>query len=107
MIDLTAKRLPKTKFVIIEPMLRPAVKWYMEGLNAITKEYSGRINSLQMDNIMIVKRVDLPAQVFDEQEVHLTPASGKQFVGSTLYYAVRYSIHEKNHDYRHRNDTLE
>ena len=90
LVDLTAKRLPKTKFAIIEPMQRPAVKWYTEGLNAITNEYSRRINGLQMDNIMIVKRVDLPAQVFDEQEVHLTPASGKQFVGSTLYYAEKF-----------------
>ena len=90
LVDLTARRLPNTKFAIIEPMLRPAVKWYSEGLNAITTEYSRRINGLLLDNVMIVKRVDLPAQVFDEQEVHLTPVSGKQFVGSTLYYAEKF-----------------
>ena len=90
LIDLTAKRLPGTKFAIVEPMQRPAVGWYTEGLSAITKEYARRINGLQMVNIMIVKRVDLPAQVFDEQKIHLTPASGKQFVASTIYYSEKF-----------------
>jgi hypothetical protein len=71
-------------------MERPAVSWYTRGLNDITSEYSRMLNGLGMVNIMLIKRVDLPAQVFDEQKVHLTPAAGKSFVGSTLYYAERF-----------------
>ena len=51
-------------------MERPAVSWYTRGLNDITSEYSRMLNGLGMVNIMLIKRVDLPAQVFDEQKAH-------------------------------------
>ena len=79
-----------SRFAIVEPMERPAVSWYTRGLKDITSEYSRRINNLGLVNIMIIKRVDLPAQVFVEDQVHLSPAAGKSFVGSTLYYAERF-----------------
>ena len=89
-VNETAKRLPKTRFAIVEPMERPAVEWYTKGLKEITTEYSKMLNRLEMANIMVVKRVDLPAQLFDEQKIHLTPASGKGFVGSTIFYAEKF-----------------
>ena len=89
-VEETAKRLPKSRFAIVEPMERPAVSWYTRGLKDITSEYSRRINNLGLVNIMIIKRVDLPAQVFVEDQVHLSPAAGKSFVGSTLYYEERF-----------------
>ena len=89
-VNETAKRLPKTRFAIVEPMERLAVEWYTKGLKEITTEYSKMLNRLKMSNIMVVKRVDLPAQLFDEQKIHLTPASGKGFVGSTIFYAEKF-----------------
>ena len=70
-----ARRLPKMRIAIVETMERPAVGWYTEGLRAITTEYSKLLNGLGLANIMILKRADLPAQLFDEQKVHLTPAN--------------------------------
>lgn len=67
-VDETAKRLPKTRFAIVEPMERPAVGWYTRGLKDITNEYSRMLNSLGMVNIMIIKRVELPEQIFDKQK---------------------------------------
>ena len=37
LVGATATRLPGTKFVLVEPMLRPAVDWYTEGLEEFTK----------------------------------------------------------------------
>ena len=85
----TVKRLPKSRFVVIEPMARPAVQWYTEGLKAITNEYAKRINALQLINISVIKRCDLPKQIFDQDQVHLTKDSGKQFVESIMYYACQ------------------
>ena len=85
-----AERLPKTRFAIVEPMERPAVEWYTKGLKEITTEYSKMLNKLELVNIMVVKRVDLPAQLFDEEKIHLTPAAGKGFVGSTIFYAEKF-----------------
>ena len=69
----TAARLPMTKFAIIEPIERPAIGWFTSGLKDITMEYSKLINGLSLTNVMIIKKVDLPAQAFDEQKIHLTP----------------------------------
>ena len=84
-LGVTAKKLPKSRLVVIEP--RPAVQWYTEGLKAITSEYSKRIQALQLINISVVKRCDLPKQIFDQDQVHLTIDSGKQFLESIMYYA--------------------
>ena len=83
----TAARLPTTKFAIIEPIERPAIGWFTSGLKDITMEYSRLINGLSLTNVMIIKKVDLPVQTFDEQKIHLTPASGKKFVEATIFYA--------------------
>ena len=63
-VKKTSLRLPKTKFVMIEPMSRLAVQWYTDGLLAITTEYSKRLYGLQMPGISVVKRCDLPKQVW-------------------------------------------
>ena len=36
-IKTAAERLPETKFVMVEPMQRPAVEWYTDGLEDFTK----------------------------------------------------------------------
>ena len=86
-VKKTSIKLPKTKFVYIEPMERPAVPWYTKGLRDITTEYSRRLNSLQLPGVNIVKRCDLPKQVFSDDGVHLTEPSGKQFLDAILYYS--------------------
>ena len=79
-----------SRFAIIEPIERPAVGWFTSGLRDITVEYSRLINGLSLPNVMIIKKCDLPAQVFDEKKIHLTSASGEQFVKSTIFYAGKF-----------------
>ena len=85
----TAKKLPRNRFVVIKPMARAAVQWYSDGLKEIMNEYSKRIHALQLINISVIKRCDLPKQIFDQDQVHLTKDSGKQFVESIMYYACQ------------------
>ena len=39
-IKTAAERLPETKFVMVEPMQRPAVEWYTDGLEDFTKMHN-------------------------------------------------------------------
>ena len=80
-------RLSKTRFAIVEPTLRPAVGWYTEAYDEFKKEYSGRLTALQKMNVTVIKFDDLPSQYFDQYGVHLTPASGSQFLKAVIYFA--------------------
>ena len=85
----TAVRLPESRFVMVEPMQRPAVEWYQEGLPEFTKTYSEGLASLQLINISIVKRFDLPSQYFVADNIHLTDSMGMQFLQAIIYYAEK------------------
>jgi hypothetical protein len=88
-VRATAVRLPETRFVLVEPMQRPAVEWYQEGLTELTKAYSEGLANLQLINVSIVKRFDLPSQYFTDDNVHLTDAMGVQFLQAIVYYAEK------------------
>ena len=88
-VQVTAVRLPETKFVVVEPMQRPAVDWYQEGLAELTKAYSEGLANLQLINLSIVKRFDLPSQYFADDNIHLTDAMGLQFLQAIVYYAEK------------------
>ena len=88
-VKVTAVRLPETKFVVVEPMQRPAVDWYQEGLAELTKAYSEGLANLQLINVSIVKRFDLPSQYFADDNIHLTDAMGLQFLQAIVYYAEK------------------
>ena len=88
-VKVTAVRLPETKFVVVEPMQRPAVDWYQEGLAELTKAYSEGLANLQLINLSIVKRFDLPSQYFADDNIHLTDAMGLQFLQAIVYYAEK------------------
>ena len=85
----TAERLPKSKFVLVDPTARPGVEWYAEKLDAIRKEYALGIAKLAKLNISLLKNDDLPSQLFVEDYVHFTPGAGSQFVNAILYYAEK------------------
>ena len=87
LVKEAATRLPQTKFVFVEPMARVAVPWYTAGLGDITNEYGKKLRDLLLLNIYIIKRCDLPAQIFVDDGVHLTQESGQQFVEAVVYYA--------------------
>ena len=84
-----ATRLPGTKFAIVEPTSRPAWDWYTEGLTDFTKAYSEALAGLQLINISTIKRADLPTQLFDSDNIHLTKAMGSQFLKAIVYFAEK------------------
>jgi hypothetical protein len=87
-IKVAAIRLPETRFVMVEPMERPGVKWYSEALRDLTTEYTNKIGGLQLINISVIKRESLPPQVFDKYLVHLTEDAGTKFLRAIIYYAT-------------------
>ena len=88
-VKATATRLPGTKFAVVEPTSRPAWDWYTEGLTEFTKVYSDALNGLQLINLSVIKREDLPTQLFDEDNIHLTQSMGIQFLKAIIYFAEK------------------
>ncbi len=79
----TATRLPGTKFAIVMPMRRPALQWYQERVELITKELDGKIRAMTSKKLANIGSIEctIPAsQLFDEDLIHLTGASAKVFL---------------------------
>ena len=74
---------------MVEPMLRPAVDWYTEGLTDFTKAHNEGLFGLQLANISVIKREDLPGQMFSEDYIHLTQSAGLQFLRAIVYFAEK------------------
>jgi hypothetical protein len=79
-----AKENLGTRYVLIDPILRPKIDWYDESLDFIKKHHKDRINLLGLGNISRSDVISRASQQFDEDGVHLTPDAGKLFVGSIL-----------------------
>ena len=88
-VKATATRLPGTMFAIVEPTSRPALDWWTEDLTEFTKAYSEALAGLQLINISIIKRADLPSQLFDDDNIHLTQSMGSQFLKAIIYFAEK------------------
>ena len=87
-IKMAAEKFLETKFVMVEPMQRPAVDWYTDGLANFTKMHNESLFGLQLGNISIIKREDLPSEMFAADYVHLTQSAGIQFLsGHTCFQA--------------------
>jgi hypothetical protein len=79
----TAARLPGTKFAIVMPMRRPALAWYQEKVELITKELDGRIQAMtnkKLANIGSIECLHAASQLFEEDLIHLTGPSSKVFL---------------------------
>ena len=83
----TAHRLPRTRFVMVEPTQRPGVGWYTLAFNEFKTEYTSRVAALHTMNVSVIKFDDLPSQIFDQYGVHLTPGMGLQFLNAVSYFA--------------------
>ena len=89
LVKTAAERLPGTKFLMVEPMSRPAVHWYTEGLTDFTRIYDEGLFGLQLANISIINRADLTSQIFGEDNVHLSESAGEQFLRAIIYFAEK------------------
>ena len=88
-VKKTALRLPKSRFVLVQPIRRPAVEWYTENLQMIVDLFQKKIVGLGLMNISLIKDDDLPTQIFDELGTHLIESMGMQFLQAILYGAQR------------------
>ena len=86
-VKMTASRLPTSKFVMVEPMARPSLKWYTEALEILAQDFKKRVGAMGLMNVDIIQATPTKEQEFDEYGVHLTAAAGKRFVEAIMYYA--------------------
>ena len=86
-VKATATKLPESRFAILEPMLRPGVRWYSEGHEELRIGYSRMIGAIGLINISLIKCDDLPSQIFEDDGVHLTRGTGLPFLNAIIYYA--------------------
>ena len=86
-VKTTATRLPETRFAILEPTLRPGVRWFTEGYEELRVEYTKMIGAIGLINISLIKCDDLPTQIFDTDGVHLTRGTCLPFLNVVVYFA--------------------
>ena len=80
----TAERLPDTKLAVVMPMRRPAVEWYEEQLPMIKKTVATMIDELHLVKVGRIEGSLNSSQMFENDGVHLTKASGENFIGVIL-----------------------
>ena len=83
-VSTVAKINAGTKYVLIDPILRPKIEWYDESLNFIKKCHKDRIQASGLANISRADVISRASQQFEQDGVHLTPAAGKIFVEAIL-----------------------
>ena len=84
LIGKTAKRLPDSKFCIVMPLMRPAVKWFQEMLGSIDSDIRDALVATGAENITRVNCVCHSLQQFEKDGIHLTADAGVIFVESIL-----------------------
>lgn len=62
-VKTTAARLPATKFALVEPIARPALKWYTEALDILSEDFKKRVGSVGLINVDIIKATEAKSQV--------------------------------------------
>ena len=81
-VKTAALRLPGSAFVMVQPIKRPAVKWYNDRFDNICKIFEDQCDELTAGQINVA-RIDSfapDAQIFDERGIHLVPESMRVFV---------------------------
>ncbi len=83
-VSTVAKNNAGTKYVLIDPILRPKIDWYDESLNFIKKCHKDLIQAFGLTNISRADIISRASQQFEQDGVHLAPAAGKIFVEAIL-----------------------
>ena len=84
-----AKKNPGSKFVLVDPILRPKLQWYDDGLEAIKALHKDEIASMGLLNVSRVDVISRASQTFENDGVHLSAASGKIYVEGILRAAEK------------------
>jgi len=79
-----ARKNPGSRFILVDPILRPKLPWYDDELDEIKFLIKKMVQATGLGNISIVDVMTRAAQQFEEDAVHLTNEAGKIFVGAIL-----------------------
>jgi hypothetical protein len=71
---------PNVKFALANPMKRPKFDWYQNNLDDIQLTLVEIVTRFRLDNITLFEAIPDGCQQFEEDQVHLTRASGDIFV---------------------------
>ena len=89
-IQEAATASPRSKFAVVMPLQRPALKWYQQYLPDIESAVSEGICQMKLDNVARIDCISAFSQAFEKDGVHLTKQSGKTFLSLILDLAETY-----------------
>ena len=76
----TATRLQGSTFLLVKPILRPALNWYDLNFDEICVDLKEKLTKIRCDNVSEIESLSRASQNFASDEVHLTNESGRLFV---------------------------
>jgi len=79
-VEAAAKKNPESRFVLVDPILRPKLPWYDKELDGIKNMIRKGLQATSLGNISMVESISRASQQFESDQVHLTQAAGKIFV---------------------------
>jgi hypothetical protein len=88
-VENAAMKNVGSKFILVDPILRPKLKWYDAVLDIIKKEIKDVIGSTGLGNISRADVISRASQEFEGDGVHLTKQAGKVFLDSMLESAEK------------------
>jgi hypothetical protein len=83
-VEDAARLNPGSKFVLVEPILRPRLNWYNDLHENIKKLHKETIRSMGVVNVFGVDVICRASQNFEVDGIHLDKNSGANFVECTL-----------------------
>jgi len=89
-VEDAATKNPGTKFLVVDPILRPKLEWYDEALEDIKAKNKEVFDSMGLNNTSRADVISRASQQFEKDGVHLTAAAGKIFVGGMLDAAEKF-----------------
>jgi len=88
-VEDAARKYPGSKFILIDPILRPKLSWYEAVLDTVKKEIKDGIEVMGLVNVSRMDIISRASQIFDQDGVHLTKSAGSIFVESILAAAEK------------------
>ena len=88
-VEDAAKKNIGTKFVLVDPILRPKLAWYDSAIDIVKKEIRDMLAAVGLVNISRADVISRASQVFEADGVHLTKEAGTIFLESILEAAER------------------
>ena len=88
-VERSATTNPGSKFVLIDPIMRPKLTWYDQALDMIKQTHKEGVVKIGLTNVFRADVVARMSQQFEKDGVHLTPAAGKIFVTGILEHSER------------------